>query len=689
MKAKNNKRIIAIFILFAMTYTSILFSQTIPQQISYHGKLFENGKPVSGLKNFNFAFVDTNWSEKHENIQVSKGMYSVILGSINPIPSNLFDTNASIQLKVTVNGIALEPEIGMLSTAYAFKAEHAAIADRLKGNSVYVNTSSFVGIGTNDPKEKLDVNGGLRIGSTNLTNAGTIRWTGYDFEGFNGKEWISLTKKNNKVNGTVIRAVAGETLKGAETPVPVYMSKDGLILKQTLGNSKADVFSVNKYAQIFVTDVGTTEIKKIALKLEKIGNPSGNVDISFHALYDNNFPTTYPIDTISVVANEIVNGWNEFIFDNFVSVSVSTRYAIVVSLPNGEIDNHIKWIYSNSNVYDSGIYLESNDYGANWTATSDKDFLFKLFSNNRVYACSSSDKEKIDFIGFAINHASMGEKITIQTDGIVNGFQNLRIGKKYYIQNISGTIGQFPGLLKKLVAVAVNEKELSIFWSDSVDKVTQQEAIAGINDTKMMTPKKTIDLISNVTIDWNKLINVPNGLSDGDNIGITNERDPLVNLLAKAKLSCLEEQTVIFKEGTWICGDLQAGKIAFLIPSNNIKARSDSEITAKTQKNYWRTAKTIQVWFTGKIRVSFDYKGYLRGYGGMKARIYVNENPVGEEKIGSEEWQTFTEDIDVNEGDKVHLCYYRNNNYSCHLKNFRLMWDKIISDIDYTIIKDK
>ena len=50
-----------------------------------------------------------------------------------------------------------------------------------------------VGIGTMSPTEKLDVNGGVKVGNTTNTNAGTIRWTGADLEVYNGTEWKSLT----------------------------------------------------------------------------------------------------------------------------------------------------------------------------------------------------------------------------------------------------------------------------------------------------------------------------------------------------------------------------------------------------------------------------------------------------------------------------------------------------------------
>ena len=36
------------------------------------------------------------------------------------------------------------------------------------------------------PVEKLTVNGAVNLGTTTNTNAGTIRWTGSDFEGYDG-----------------------------------------------------------------------------------------------------------------------------------------------------------------------------------------------------------------------------------------------------------------------------------------------------------------------------------------------------------------------------------------------------------------------------------------------------------------------------------------------------------------------
>ena len=57
----------------------------------------------------------------------------------------------------------------------------------------HIQTDGKVGIGTTEPDQKLDVGGGIELGNASTPTPGTIRWTGTDFEGFDGTVWWSLT----------------------------------------------------------------------------------------------------------------------------------------------------------------------------------------------------------------------------------------------------------------------------------------------------------------------------------------------------------------------------------------------------------------------------------------------------------------------------------------------------------------
>ena len=61
------------------------------------------------------------------------------------------------------------------------------------GDRIVIGQDGKVGIGAPGPAEKLEVDGAIKIGTTFNTNAGTIRWTGTDFEGYTGSNWVSLT----------------------------------------------------------------------------------------------------------------------------------------------------------------------------------------------------------------------------------------------------------------------------------------------------------------------------------------------------------------------------------------------------------------------------------------------------------------------------------------------------------------
>ena len=57
---------------------------------------------------------------------------------------------------------------------------------------LYVVGTGRVGVGTSSPQEKLDVAGGIRVGDTAGSAAGTIKFTGGTFQGHTGSAWTEL-----------------------------------------------------------------------------------------------------------------------------------------------------------------------------------------------------------------------------------------------------------------------------------------------------------------------------------------------------------------------------------------------------------------------------------------------------------------------------------------------------------------
>ena len=79
-------------------------------------------------------------------------------------------------------------------------------------------TVAGVGDDAQTPVEKLEVFGALKIGTTTGTNAGTLRWTGTDFEGYTGTEWKSLIGVWDIVSNNLVLNNGGNVGIGTTTP---------------------------------------------------------------------------------------------------------------------------------------------------------------------------------------------------------------------------------------------------------------------------------------------------------------------------------------------------------------------------------------------------------------------------------------------------------------------------------------
>jgi hypothetical protein len=132
---KSSRGLISFMVLAMLTILPIMSFAVIPQTVSYQGYLTdENGLPVdttiSGPIQMIFAIYDTAdplvttplWTETHSTVEVTQGVYSVLLGSVNPLNSR--DFNNQLYLGVTVGtDLEMTPRQPMASVGTALNAD--------------------------------------------------------------------------------------------------------------------------------------------------------------------------------------------------------------------------------------------------------------------------------------------------------------------------------------------------------------------------------------------------------------------------------------------------------------------------------------------------------------------------------------------------------------------------------------
>jgi hypothetical protein len=168
-----------------------------------------NARGVTGVSNI-FP------SDDDVGIGIMGPSYRLHVRSDDPVVARV-DGNGDTWAGFYVNALQMTAtpmigyERGSVLQAYTSLDHNDNWECRVDGNPVLTATSDMrLGVGNSSPLEKLDVPGGIRIGNTGTNNAGTIRWTGSDFEGYDGADWKSLTGAGAEV---LPSGAAGQTLR--------------------------------------------------------------------------------------------------------------------------------------------------------------------------------------------------------------------------------------------------------------------------------------------------------------------------------------------------------------------------------------------------------------------------------------------------------------------------------------------
>lgn len=133
------KYYLLVVVIFFLTVSIAAYAAT-PQTINYQGYLTDSGgNPVNGmvsmtLRIYNVASGGTSlWTETQATIQVSNGIYDIILGLVTPINLS-FDEQYYLGVEVGTDG-EMMPRQQLTGVPYAMRAKEADNANTLGGQS--------------------------------------------------------------------------------------------------------------------------------------------------------------------------------------------------------------------------------------------------------------------------------------------------------------------------------------------------------------------------------------------------------------------------------------------------------------------------------------------------------------------------------------------------------------------------
>jgi collagen type VII alpha len=128
------------------------------------------------------------------------GVNPFVIASSTGAQMFLFGSNGRLGIGSTT------PSASLAITGVAGNNNLLSIASSSGANLLTLGSNGRLGLGSTTPNQKLVVDGAITLSSTTVNTLGTIRWTGTDFEGFNGSNWLSLTRQAFSTNPSVNKA---------------------------------------------------------------------------------------------------------------------------------------------------------------------------------------------------------------------------------------------------------------------------------------------------------------------------------------------------------------------------------------------------------------------------------------------------------------------------------------------------
>ncbi len=132
----KSRSITGVMVLFLFLIASLEVSADVPHLINYQGYMSDStGTPLDTTTSLTFIIYNDTlkttelWRETHNSVIITKGAFSVLLGSVNPLPQSVFDGSVRGMALQVEAGPESTPSLAIVSVAYAYRALLADTAE--------------------------------------------------------------------------------------------------------------------------------------------------------------------------------------------------------------------------------------------------------------------------------------------------------------------------------------------------------------------------------------------------------------------------------------------------------------------------------------------------------------------------------------------------------------------------------
>ena len=198
-----------------LLFASVSFAD-VPKMMTYSGYVTKvHGGPLNGTFQLTFSiYPDTSgspadWTETQPEVVVKQGLFSVLLGSVNPIPASAFDGGIKYLGIQVESDPEMRPLTPIVSVAYAFRAGSADV-DCEDCDDRFVNVQGPDSVVANSGTALLARGSGSGGPSIGIEGYGESSTTGPAYGGIFTGSSVGAGKRSG-VSGIALGASTGDT----------------------------------------------------------------------------------------------------------------------------------------------------------------------------------------------------------------------------------------------------------------------------------------------------------------------------------------------------------------------------------------------------------------------------------------------------------------------------------------------